>query len=137
MQLCRQNNQSDNSKVFSAYGSSKKAFDNIFGNTVLLKFQNFALKPEVCQMGGHFRLQNGLNLLCRYGLVVNVQKDACFGLSCTLCTIFKICSLFSEIATFKKFVKILSRQKMQLFQFFFFFFLFFSVWCTTVFTCTR
>ena len=32
-------------------------------NTVLLKFQNFALKPEVFEMGETFRLQNGLNLL--------------------------------------------------------------------------
>ena len=59
------------SKVFSAFKSSIKTFDNIFGNrfsrinTVLLKIQNFAFKPEVCKMGGSFRLQNGLNLLCR------------------------------------------------------------------------
>ena len=32
-------------------------------NTILLKFQSFALKPEVCEMGGNFRLRNGLNLL--------------------------------------------------------------------------
>ena len=70
MQLCRQNNQSENSKVFSAFKSPIKTFDNIFGNiffritTVLLKFKNFAIKPEVCKMGGNFQLQNGLNLLC-------------------------------------------------------------------------
>ena len=29
---------------------------------VLLKFQNVALKPVVYEMGGNFRLQNGLNL---------------------------------------------------------------------------
>ena len=34
-------------------------------NTVLLKFLNFALKPEVCEMVGYFWLQNGLKLLCR------------------------------------------------------------------------
>ena len=34
-------------------------------NTVLLKFQNFALKLEVCEIGGNFWLQNRLNLLCR------------------------------------------------------------------------
>ena len=55
----------------SAFKSSIKTFDNVVGNmffriiTVLLTFQNFALKPEVCNMGGNFRLQNGLNLLCR------------------------------------------------------------------------
>ena len=35
-----------------------------------------------------------------YGLVINVQKDACFGLSLRLCTIFEICSQFSKIAIF-------------------------------------
>ena len=34
-------------------------------NTVLLKFHNFALKAEVFKMGGNFRLQTGLTLLCR------------------------------------------------------------------------
>ena len=32
VQLYRQNNQSENSKVFSAFESSITAFDNIFGN---------------------------------------------------------------------------------------------------------
>ena len=47
VQLCRQNDQSDNFKVFSAFESSIKIFDNIFGNnvflmnTVLLKFHFF------------------------------------------------------------------------------------------------
>ena len=71
LQLCRQNNKSENSKVFSAFKSSIKTFDNIVGNNffrmtkVLLKFQNFAFKPEVCKMGENLQLQNGLNLLCR------------------------------------------------------------------------
>ena len=70
-QLCSQNNQSDNFKVFRAFESSIKAFDKIFGNhvflmnTALLKFRVFALISEVCEMGENFRLQNGLNLLCR------------------------------------------------------------------------
>ena len=34
-------------------------------DTVLLKFQIFALKPEVCEIDGKLWLQNGLNLLCR------------------------------------------------------------------------
>ena len=42
----------------------------------------------------------------RYDLVVNVQKDACFGLSLTLWTIFQICSQFSKIAIVEKIVKI-------------------------------
>ena len=51
VQLCSQNNQSDTFKIFSAFKSSIKAFDNIFGNnvflmnTVLLEFQTFAFKP--------------------------------------------------------------------------------------------
>ena len=71
VQLCRQSNKSENSKVFNAFKSSIKMFDNIVGNTVfrittvLLKFQNCAFKPGMCKMGGNFRLQNGLNLLCR------------------------------------------------------------------------
>ena len=90
--------------VFCAFESSINAFDNIFGNnfflrnTVLLKFQTFIPKPEVCKNGENFLLQKGLN----YDLVVNVQKDACFGFSWRLCTIFKICGQFSEIANFEK-----------------------------------
>ena len=38
--------------------------------------------------------------------MINVQNDACFGLSLTLCTSFKICSQFSKIAIFEKVVKI-------------------------------
>ena len=34
-------------------------------NTMLLQFWNFALKPEVCKMGGNFRLQTELNLICK------------------------------------------------------------------------
>ena len=71
VQLSRKNNQSDTFKIFSAFESSIKAFNNIFGNnvflmnTVLFEFRIFALKPEVCEMGDNFRLQNRLNLLCR------------------------------------------------------------------------
>ena len=36
-----------------------------FVDTVLFKFETWALRPEVCEMDGNFRLQNGLNLLCR------------------------------------------------------------------------
>ena len=67
-QLCRQKYQSENFKTFGAFESLIKAFDNMFVifffsvlNTVLLKFRVFALKPEVCEMGGNFWLQNGLN----------------------------------------------------------------------------
>ena len=34
-------------------------------DTVLFKFQPFAFQSEVCKMGEHFYLQNGLELLCR------------------------------------------------------------------------
>ena len=34
--------------------------------------------------------------------MANVQKDACFGLSLTRCTIFKICSQFLKIAIFSE-----------------------------------
>ena len=34
-------------------------------DTVSFKFQTFAFKQEVCEMGGNFWLENGLNLLCR------------------------------------------------------------------------
>ena len=74
-------------------------------NSMLLKFQKFALKPEVFKMGGNFQLQSFVG----YNLVVNVQNDTWFGLSfmLTRCTIFKICSQFSENAIFEKIVKIL------------------------------
>ena len=67
VQLCRQNDYFDNFRVFSSFESSTKAFDNIFGNdfclpnTLLLNFLIFAFKPEVCEMDGNLRLQNGLN----------------------------------------------------------------------------
>ena len=64
-------------------------------NTVLMEFQNFAPKPEVFEMGGNLELQNGLNLVCGYVQVANVQNDPCFGLSLILFTIFKIYSQFS------------------------------------------
>ena len=38
--------------------------------------------------------------------MINVQKDACFGLSLTLFMIFKLCSQFSKMAIFEKIVKI-------------------------------
>ena len=67
-------------------------------NIVLLKFQIFALKPN----GWKFPVAKWTELV-GYGLVVNVQKDACFGLSLTLiCTIFKICSQFLKIAILRK-----------------------------------
>ena len=70
VQLCREQ-KSEKSKGVSAFKASIKTFDNIFGNifartnTVLLKIQNFAFKPETCKVDENFRLQNRLNLLCR------------------------------------------------------------------------
>ena len=84
-------------------------------NTVLLKFLIFTFKPKACEMDGNFRLQNGLNLLCRYSLVVHAQQDACLRLSLTLSTIFKICKQPSENAILVKLVNILSPQKFHLF----------------------
>ena len=65
-----------------------------------------------------------------YGLVVNIQKHACFSLGLTLWTIFKICSQFLENATFEKIIKILFLQECQLFECF-------SVMCTKLFTYTQ
>ena len=84
-------------------------------NTRVLKFQKFAFKPEVCKMGGSFRLQNGLNLLCRIWPSGQRSKDACFGLSLTLSTIFKVYSQFWEMAIFEKIIKIPFLKKCQLF----------------------
>ena len=50
-----------------------------------------------------------------YVSVVNVQKDACFGLSWSVSPIFKICIQFSEIEIFKKIVKLLFLKKMSSF----------------------
>ena len=39
--------------------ASSETFSGTFSflmNTVLLKFQNFALRPEVCEMGGNLEL---------------------------------------------------------------------------------
>ena len=131
-------------KVVSAFKSSINAFDNIFGNmftrinTVLLKIQNFAFKPEVCKMGGNYWLQNGLNLLCRVWpsgqrperRMLRSRLDALYEFQnlqsvhhtekksqiCSQCTILKN-------TQFEKIIKILFLQKCQLFECF-------SVWCT-------
>ena len=62
VQLCKQNDQSKNFKVFRALESSIKAFDNIFMYIFSHEFRIFALKMEVCEMGGNFRFQ--MDLTC-------------------------------------------------------------------------
>ena len=119
--LCRQNDQSDIVKVFSSFEPSIKAFDNIFENfflmnTVLLKFLIVAHKPGA-KWVEIFGCKTDCTWSVGYSFVVHVQKDACFGLSLKLCTIFKICSQFSEKAIFEKLVKFLSAQKFQLFSY--------------------
>ena len=100
VQLCRQN---DNFRVFSSFESSTKAFDNIFGNdfclmnTVLLNFLIVCIQTGSVWNGWKFAVAKWTELIsCSvgYSLVVHVQKGACFGLSLTLCTIFKICRHF-------------------------------------------
>ena len=70
-------------------------------NTVLLKFYKFALKPEVCEMGGKFWLQIRLNLLC--SVCPSGQPKGRRMLQSQLAALydFKICSQFSEIAIFE------------------------------------
>ena len=65
-------------------------------------------------MGGNFRLQNGLNLLCRVWPSGQRPKDPCLCVSLTLCMIFKICSQFSEMAILEKIVKNPFLKKCQL-----------------------
>ena len=77
-----------------------------------------------CTLTGSFRLQNGLNLHCRLWLVVNVQKDACFGLSLSLCTIFNVCSQISETRNNSVSSRISGFEC-------------FPVWCTKLFTRTQ
>ena len=60
VQLCRQNDYSDNFKFFSSFESSIKAFDNIFGNdfcltnTVLLKFLIVCIQAGSVGIGWKF-----------------------------------------------------------------------------------
>ena len=60
VQLCRQNDYSDNFKLFSSFESSIKAFDNIFGNdfcltnTVLLKFLIVCIQTGSVRNGWKF-----------------------------------------------------------------------------------
>ena len=70
-------------------------------------------------MDGNFRLQNRLNLLCRVWPSGQCPKDACFGLSLTLCTIFKICSQFLENAIFRNRKNSISSNVLTLRAFFF------------------
>ena len=88
-------------------------------NIVLSKFQTFALKPKVCEMGGN-RLQKGLNLLCRVWPSGKREQRSMLRSHLDAWSILKICSQFSENAIFEKFVAILFLQTFQLFQFFFF-----------------
>ena len=82
-------------------------------------FQNIALNPEVCKMGGNFWLQNGLNLFCRVWprgqhpkwRMVWSQLDAVYD--------FQNLYQFSNIAIFEKIVKIPFLQKCQNFECFF------------------
>ena len=86
-------------------------------NTVLFKIQSFALGLDMCKMSANFWLQSGLKFSFSvvYGLVINVQKDACW----TLYMIFKLCTLFSKIAIFEAVVKIpLLQKKSTIFVFF-------------------
>ena len=122
VQLCRENNKSKNPKVVSVFKSSIKTFDNIFGNifscinTVLLKILHSNRKcAKWVEISG---CTMDWTCFVGYGLVANVQKDACFGLSLTLCTIFKIYSQFLKIAIFEKIVKIPFLKKCQLFYVF-------------------
>ena len=63
-----------------------------------------------------FVCQKGRTCSVGYDLVVNVQKDACFGLSrLTALYDFKICGQILEIAIFEKILEIPFPQKCQLF----------------------
>ena len=60
VQLCRQNDQSDNFKIFSSFDSSIKVFDNILGdnfslmNIMLLKFLIFCIQAGIVRNGWKF-----------------------------------------------------------------------------------
>ena len=77
---------------------------------MLFKFQTFTLKPEVCEMGRNFWLQNGLNLLRIVEFFVSRPKTTHYLSQLAPRTILKIGSQFSENAIFEKFVKILFPQ---------------------------
>ena len=107
---CLELNQSENSKVFGAFESSKKDF---FGNIFfshkyrVIEISKFCHSNRMCEKGVESSVCK-MDWTCSVGngLVINVQKDTCFGLGLTLCTIFNIFSQFSEIAVFGKIVKI-------------------------------
>ena len=63
-------------------------------DTVLFKFQTFAFQPVVCEMGGYFWLQNGLELLCRLWPCGPRPYRRTFGLILKTHTIFKIYGYF-------------------------------------------
>ena len=75
-------------------------------NTVLLNFKILLSNRKCAKWMEMFGCRMDCTCSVWYVLVVNVKKDACFGLSWPLCTIFKICSQFSEIAIFEKIVKV-------------------------------
>ena len=121
VQLCRQNNQSENSKVFSAFKSPVKTFDNIFGNlffffsritTVLLNFKMLHSNRKCAKWVEISGCKMVWTCSVGYSLVINVHKDASFGL---ILTLFKICNQFSKFAIFGKIVKIPFLKRYQLF----------------------
>ena len=59
----------------------------------------------MCEMGGNFRLQNRLNLLCRVEPCVPCPKKTHSGLNLKPHTIFKICNQFSERVFFLEICK--------------------------------
>ena len=82
VQLCRQNDQFDNFKVFCAFESSIKAFGNIFRNTVFL-MNSFLMKFIILHLNWKCAkwveiTDYKMDLTCSvgYSLVVHVQKDA-------------------------------------------------------------
>ena len=78
-------------------------------DTEVLKFQNLALNPEMCEMGGNFHLQNGLNFVWVWSSGLRTKKmhirshvDASYDFEYLL-PIFGKCDFFLENSPLRKF----------------------------------
>ena len=100
-------------------------------NTVLSKFQTFAVKPKVCEMGGNFQLQNRLNFLSRVW-----PSDQCPKRRMLLSQLEPLYD-FQNLVSFFETVIFLENRKNSVSSKISSFGVFFSVRCTKLFKCTQ
>ena len=120
--LCRINYRSHSIELFSDLWASLEAFDNILKikisltYAVLFKLKILHPKPEVYEIDGTFRFQNGLNKLSRIWSN-GVKSKMPYKMTFTgyLWRFSKAVVFFSENVVFQKWIKTRTSRKFRLF----------------------